>query len=130
MVDPASISAADSLKNMLKDPLFYVIAIFVLAGTWLIKDAPELSTTWYVGLCMVIFGGILLVVQLISAITDNSFQRRYADLIRSQADLIDRQRETINSLSRTSIAAHDTMTKTSDEYEGYRKVRNSETSTE
>lgn len=108
-----SIPAAAALKGLVKEPLFYVIGIFALAGAYIVKDTP-ISPTWFVGVGLLVFAAILLVVQMIVALLDGGFKHRYSEALDAQSNVIEVQKGVIRELSQNSIAAHDSMSNGSD----------------
>lgn len=96
-------NAATLLKQLVKDPLFYVIGIFVTGGVYLMHD-NEVGPTWYVGLGCLIFGAIVLIIHMIVAYVDASFQRRYTQIIDLQAKTITSQGKIIKDLNSQSLA--------------------------
>jgi len=104
MLDPTA-SAGTALKNLVKDPLFYVIAIFVLVGAYLMHDS-KVDPTWGVGAGCIVFGAIMLIAQFFAAIYDGSFRRRYNDVFTAQGKTIKNQSRVIDSLSKHTVDAH------------------------
>jgi hypothetical protein len=97
--------AAAALKELVKDPLFYVIAVFVLAGTTMITHDNKVGATWGVGLGMIVFSAILLILQIVASLYDSSFKRRYNDALDAQSKALKDQRRSISALSKQTVAA-------------------------
>lgn len=95
-------------KELIKDPYVYVIAIFISAGSYLVKG-ENFTATWWIGLGLILFGCITFIIKLISNLFDANVKRRYTDIIDSQQKIIDGHIETINSLSKNTRDSYRTM---------------------
>lgn len=101
--------SGDTLKELLKDPQMYVIAVIIGTGGYLMKG-NDVSATWYVGLGLIAFGVVVFIAKVIHSLFESSFKRKYTELIGAQSSAIKSQRSVITELSKNTIAAHANMT--------------------
>lgn len=115
MAEP--ITAASSLKNLVKNPLFYLIAVFVFVGGYIVKESP-IGPAWFVGLGLLIFACLMFLIHVIASLFDVSFKRRYDGALNAQEKTIVSQSKVINHLSKNTINAFGNMSTASDTISG------------
>lgn len=126
MPEPASTNSA--IKELIKDPLSYVIAFIIGTGGYLMKGSP-VGATWVVGIGLIGIGVVSFIAKFLLSILDGSFKRKYTDIISAQGKAMKNQTSVINELSKNSIAAHTNMNAPTQLSGGYARDGESVTST-
>ena len=101
-------STGNALKELLRDPQSYVIAVILYVGGNLM-NRKALGATWYVGLFILAFGLVSFIAKFVQSLFEGNFKRKYTEVISAQSDAIKNQSLIISELSKDTIAAHSTM---------------------
>ena|SRR3989344_2400446 len=126
MSDP--IVSSGIIKELTKEPIVYVIAVIIGAGVYLMKG-ENVGPTWAIGLSLAIIGVICFLVKLVFTFFDESFKKKYTELIDSQSRTLKSQTEIIKSLSTNTMDAYNTMANTDTLSGGYSRSSSETTST-
>lgn len=101
------IGSGETIKELLKDPQLYVIAVIVGVGGYLMKGST--GRTWYAGAFLICIGIVFFIAKFLQSLLDSSFKRKYTEVISAQSSAMRSQRSVISELSKNTIAAHATM---------------------
>jgi predicted PurR-regulated permease PerM len=102
-------SGDSPLKELVKEPIVYIIAVLAWVGADLVKNHNANDASWIVGVVLLIVSVISFLFKLIITVVDQNFRKKYTELLESQSKNITQQQNIIDSLALNTREAYNTM---------------------